>query len=146
VAEQERGELREVAKALLEIYGGEPHHKDRLYDLFVTYTYDGSRYSVRCPLCNWSSEPLDAGSRLEYFSSIARVLASHAYGKHAWTLKYKRYRRAIGARIVAETRYKCLRCGVVLPNFLTTVLHEIVAHSWRTPRAGEGRWLSRSAR
>jgi len=126
-------DLREKAEVLLEIYKGEPHEKDRLYDLFVMF--DASyRYSVLCPLCGWRSAPLDLpGSRLEYLNSIARVLASHAYRKHGWARKYKRYPRRLwdGAQVhAAETEYKCTRCGTILPNFLMTILHEIVVHGW----------------
>jgi len=132
VVEAVHGDLREKAEVLLEIYSGEPHHKDRLYDLFVAY--DSSyRFSVICPLCGWRSAPLDAGSRLEYFNTVARVLASHAYSKHGWARKYKRYPRRFwdGARVLAaETGYKCARCGAMLPNFLMTVLHEIAVHGW----------------
>ena len=133
-------DLREKAEVLLEIYSGEPHQKDRLYDLFVTY--DGSRYSVICPLCGWRSAPLDAGSRLEYFNTVARVLASHAHSKHGWARKYKRYPRRFwdGERVLAaETEYKCTRCGAMLPNFLMTVLHEIAVHGWEDKRAEEVR-------
>jgi len=129
--------IREEAPIFLGFYKGLPDQKDRLYGYFSIYP-DPKRedFFVICPLCGWRSKlvrPSYAQApRLAYFNTVAKILGRHVYKAHNWRGKYKRSRIRIynywGEPVYIETAYTCLRCGAVLPNFLVSVLHELVCH------------------
>jgi len=120
----------EFLKVLERTFQDSPSDWDRAYDAIEFY--ENGLLHAFCPICGWKSKGFTAPfSRLDYHSSLARLLARHLYAKHRFREFFDIWKAPTlwdkwGTFTAAKINWKCKKCGKQGESIPLMIAHFLV--------------------